>query len=601
MPGPNPEQDPQRDGRRPSAPAEDAVREDGGLAGVQAARDASPDIQMLAELSALEDHRKVYQERHPTARLDREDPDVSRLIEALAFFSLRSRQATLRNVRSTFERLFSNYFDFLLTPLASMGLVQATATSQRTEPALLPRGSEFLYTAPDGAAGVFRTLYDLRILPLTLRRVRQPLMRADGGYRLILDFQAPSARLLQVGTLRLHVNYLNDYPSALRILHQIRGHLEQASVVYDRTADEETAGDVCSVSYGALREPGDNLDIVHPIEQVRRFFHFPEQDLFINVQVPPSQKAWTRFSLCFDLRATWPRKPYLNNDVFQLFTVPVVNLRREMAQPIVVDGTQDAYPIRHPSPGGIFDLRAVKGVYEMTARGLEALPAGNLLTAAGPRTGGASAGAMGAGDVQDAWEVEWRPDERGVPRPQLLVRMPGAFVVPRKLVVDAHWYQPWFTRHAVGNLQVGLQSRHLEGVEWGALGNLRPERSSALRDDFAGLLQLLALKMRPTLGKVELLSLCQYLGTLNDGAYKHIPDRLLDIRVDLMPDSALRNAGIKHVYKIKTDTYPVEEEPLMWMFISQMMRILDAWNQDADVELEIDTSNAPLTKPILFK
>ncbi len=598
MPDPTSDQPSQgATGRR--SPTEE-LRDSGTLAGVQAVRDEPEDVQFLAELSALDEHRKAYLDRHPSARLDRDDPDVSRMIDALAFFSLRTRQATLRNVRSTFERLFRNYFDFLLTPLPSMCMIQAAATAQRAEPALLPRGSELLVTAPDGAAGTYRTLYDLRILPLVLRRVRQPLMRADGGYRLIIEFQAPSTRMMQVGTLRLHVNYLDDYPMALRILHQLRVHLERVQVVYDRTADEETQGEACSVTYGVQREVTDNLDTTHPIEQVRRFFHFPEQDLFINVQIPPVQKAWLKFSLLLDLRPTWPRKPHLNNDVFQLFTVPCVNIRRETAQPIVCDGTQDAYSIRYASPGRTFDLCAVKGVYEITAQGMEALPAGNLPIAdPGGAAGGGPFGATTSS--QDIWEIEWRPDDRGRPQPFLLVRMPGAFIQPRKLVVDAFWYQPWFTRHAIGNLLVNLQSRHLEAVDWSMLGGVRPERMSPLRDDFAGLLQLLALKMRPTLGRLEILSLCQYLGTLADGPFKLLPSYLLDVRVELLPDSALRGAGIKHVYKIKTRNYPPEDEPLVWMFLSQLMRILDAWNQDADVELEIDTSNAPLTRPILFK
>ncbi|TXH26133.1 MAG: hypothetical protein E6Q99_05040, partial [Elusimicrobia bacterium] len=271
MPGPTTDQG--SAGRR--SPTEE-LRDGGSLLGVQAARDAPEDVQFLAELSALDEHRKAYLERHPSARLDREDPDVSRMIDALAFFSLRTRQATLRNVRSTFERLFRNYFDFLLTPLPSMCMIQAAATAQRAEPALLPRSSELMVTAADGAAGSHRTLYDLRILPLVLRRVRQPLMRADGGYRLIIEFQAPSTRLMQVGTLRLHVNYLDDYAMAQRIVHQMRVHLERVQIVYDRSADEETSGELCSVSYGWHREVSDNLDTTHPIEQVRRFFHFPE-------------------------------------------------------------------------------------------------------------------------------------------------------------------------------------------------------------------------------------------------------------------------------------------------------------------------------------
>lgn len=562
---------------------EDA-RDEAVLAELQAARDGTASVKLLAELRALEAHRKVYKELHPAARLDREDPDVDRLIEALAFFSLRTRQAVQRNLRSTFERLFRGYFDFLLMPLASMGMVQAVATAQRAEPAILPRGSEFVITAPDGVAGVFRTVQEVRILPVKLRRVRQPLVRPDGGYRLILEFAAPSARLLQLGVLRLHINYLDDYVSAARILHQLRVHTQRASIIYDRTADAETFGEACELSYGAMHETSDYLDSVHPIEQIRRFFHFPEQELYLNIHVPPSTKAWTRFSICLDLSSAWPRTPHLNNDVFQLFVVPALNLRREFAQPIVCDGTQDSYPIRHPNPGREFELRSIKGIFELTPKGLEALPPGDL-----PTHGSAG-----------VWEVEDRIDEHGHSRHELIVRMPDAFAVPRKLAVDAYWYQPAFTRHAVGSLQVKLQSRHLDGIEYNALGGLRPEQQSPLREDFAGLLQILALKMKPTLGKQDIISLFHYMGTVREGPYKGIANRLLRVDFELMPDSALRGAGVKHVYSIDVDAYPPEDEALMWNFLCQTMRLLDCWNHDATVDLDLNTAGSPMSLPIQF-
>ncbi len=568
------------------------AKDEGVLAELQAARSGTSDAQLLAELRALEAHRKGYQDSHPLARLNREDPDVDRLIEALAFFSLRTRQATLRNLRATFERLFRSYFDFLLTPLASMGMLQGAATAQRAEPAILPRGSEFLFTAQDGASAVFRTLQDVRILPISLRRVRQPLIRSDGGYRLILDFQAPSARLLQIGLLRLYINYLGDYVSGLRILHQLRIYTKRASIVYDRTTDVETQGEECTLSYGAVREVADNLDNIHPIEQIRRFFHFPEQELYLNIQVPPSSRPWTRFSICLDLDSRWPRTPHLNHDVFQLFVVPVVNLRRELAQPIVCNGTQDVYPIRHPSPGREFELRSVKGVYQITPQGLSALPQGNL-TAAWAEQDLSSSG-------QEGWEIEESTDEQGRSRHELIIRLPSAFAAPCKLAVDAYWYQPEFTRHAVGSLQVKLQSRHLEGLEWSALFGLRPEQKSPLREDFASLLQLLALKMKPTLGKQEIILMFQFLGTLREGPYKGIPSRLLRVECEQMPDSALRGAGIKHVYIVDVNAYPPEDEALMWSFLCQMMHLLDSWNQDATVDLQLNTAGSPMSLPIKF-
>ena len=74
-------------------------------------------MDFLSELDALERFRRAFLERHPRLPLDREDPDVRRLIESMAFFSVQTRQATLRNLRSTWRRLFAGFFDFLLEPV----------------------------------------------------------------------------------------------------------------------------------------------------------------------------------------------------------------------------------------------------------------------------------------------------------------------------------------------------------------------------------------------------------------------------------------------------------------------------------------------------
>ena len=54
--------------------------------------------ELLAEMRALESFREDYVLRHPQSLLTRDDPDVHRLMEALAFFSLRTRRAGLRHV-----------------------------------------------------------------------------------------------------------------------------------------------------------------------------------------------------------------------------------------------------------------------------------------------------------------------------------------------------------------------------------------------------------------------------------------------------------------------------------------------------------------------
>ena len=180
--------------------------------------------------------------------------------------------------------------------------------------------------------------------------------------------------------LRLHVRYLDDYATSLRALYNLRVHLQKATVVYDQSVDDKTVGAPCQVSFGSLPEASDSAEgEPHPIEAVRSFFHFPEQELFLNVQIPPAQRAWSHVSLCLDLGPDWPRSPAPSPDLFQLGVVPVINLRRDSAQPITLDGTQDAYPIRYPLPGRA--LKIVAGEVWLRGRGgLSAVPAGVSLS-----------------------------------------------------------------------------------------------------------------------------------------------------------------------------------------------------------------------------
>ena len=130
----------------------------------------------------------------------------------------------------------------------------------------------------------------------------------SGHLRLVLDLRARSPRQEPVGLLRFHVRYLDDYPISLQILHELRTRLRKALVVYHEPVLESSQGPACEVSFGSVPEhdhepPGAGM---HPLSRIRSFFHFPEQELFLNVAVPPSKRPWSRLSLCLDLEPPWP-------------------------------------------------------------------------------------------------------------------------------------------------------------------------------------------------------------------------------------------------------------------------------------------------------
>jgi type VI secretion system protein ImpG len=59
----------------------------------------------LEQMHELENFRMSYAARHPTIPLEREDPDVRRLTEAMAHFAARTHLAGIRNIIEFRQRL----------------------------------------------------------------------------------------------------------------------------------------------------------------------------------------------------------------------------------------------------------------------------------------------------------------------------------------------------------------------------------------------------------------------------------------------------------------------------------------------------------------
>ena len=544
--------------------------------------DASERIYLdyLNELDALERFRQRFLESHPTVPLDREDPHVRRLIESMAFFSVQTRLATQHNLRSTWLRLFSSFFDFLLRPLPAVALVQALPAEKMTETLVLARGTELRLTPAHGGPGTFRTRRTLRILPIS-QAGTEVVRLADGRWRLILRFESAFPRRDAVGVMSLHVRHLDEYRPSLAVFHALRQHLKQASVVYDAQANDTSQGSPCEFSFGdSPAELDDSARYEHPLQGVRGFFQMPEQGLFLHVTVPSLRKEWSRFSLCLDLDRAWSVGRSPHPDILHPFVVPVENLKAEPAQPISADGTRSEYAIRGMSAGRDLQLHSVSGVFVLGRSGRAPMrPA--FLPGEGP-----------------SYELDEGLDEEMRPRHSLLVRMPEAFSEPNKLLVEALWYQPQFVSNAVGRVSISTPGRHVEGLGWQLVGRLQPHRDSALRNDVAGLTRLLAWKVKSTLERNELAALLNYLGTPAEEPFRRVLPWLRELKATVAPDGALRGSGLLHIYEVLLEPFDSSAEPLVACFLEQLHRLLDAWNGEASVVLRPSVVGAgafPLT------
>ncbi len=530
---------------------------------------------LLSELRAIDAHRRRYGSENPAAQVDPQDPDVQRLIEVLAYTAVRTRQAVLRNLTGTWRRLLGTYFQPLLRPLPAMGMVAARVTARMTESTVLPAGTTLRVSCQDGFAASFQTLAELRVVPIILSDCET--RRTQSGYRLILTFVSTLPRTESVGLLRLHLNYLDDFHAALLVHHQIRQHCQRAFVVYDQPVHDRMDGAACPLSFGQVYDEPYEADERNPLSAVRSYFHFPQQELVVNFSIPPSQRPWSRLSVCLEMNASWPRSPAIYRELFHPFCVPVTNLYRAPAQPIICDGTQDSYPIRFVHPDDSYKLHSLAGVYRMEEEGLLPIPS-SAVTRDAP-----------------SYELEESLSPSGVGTlAALMLRMPSALLQPVRILVEGRWHQPSLASHLAGRIGVALAERSVPGLELGLVGPVRRGVGAGLGASADTLLHLLSLKMKAVLDLQDLKAVLLLLESVEEGPYRGFPQRIRDLVVEVTPDATLRGAGLRHVYHLLIPPVGSEELPLWETMAGQLQRLLDAWNYEGRAEVVLHSNEAEL-------
>jgi type VI secretion system protein ImpG len=519
----------------------------------------------LEELRALAEFRLDYSLDNPAAGLEWEDPDVKRLIESLAFFGARTQLAALRNVDATRRRLYQQFFPYILSPLSAMAMVQAKPTGQLAETLSLPADSELLLQPERGGSAIFRTLRPLRVLPLKLAAITQePLPGA--GVRLLLSFQAAYPLNDLLGNLELYINYLNDFAISLRVFGHLKRCLTRASVHYGGY-DAERPGLDCPFRLGPQPLGVESDEWRHPVEEERYYFHFPQQDLYLGLQMPEPPRNWRAFTVALDCAEPWPRQLHLNRDLFQLFTVPILNSQRAFAQPIICDGTEERYTIRHPELDFGFSVQQVLGVYELTEQGMRPLRPGIL------------AGGDGS------YEIEKGPSREGGGALHWLVpHFPSAFGEPRTLVVDARWLQPWFDREAQSRHTLRMFRRQSQGIAWELLDTPVAYADNYELDSTPGFLHLLTLMHKSCMSYEDVRDFLQALGSVSTGRFKGVLRNLEDVRLEEEPLGGKEGRMTKQIYHLRFRGQVEESADLTEAFVQHVGRVLDSWIAGALVE-----------------
>lgn len=525
----------------------------------------------LAELEALERFRISYTAQYPDVPLSHDDPDVRRLIEAMAFFTGRTRLSAMRSLDDSVRRIFRQHFPSLLGPSPAMAMLRASPGPAFADATVLPAGTEVVLRKPGEDDGEpdrlfrFRTLAKLCILPLRIQSVDQLPVHGRGP-RLSIRLAAHAPSNQPLDELTLHVNHLDDVRSSITVLHELKAHLRKASVFYEQRPAEDASGEPCQVSFGAVDDEEALPDpFEHPLQRARMRLRFPRRDLFLTVRGLRPPRNWQYVTLRLELDERWPKKLRLTADGFELYTVPMMNVQRDLANPIECDGTKDRYPMRHPDEGGRFVPLWVIGAYRPTKAGFVPLLPGVV------------------GVEGDSYEVvtEGRGEAR---RAYALFRIAGAFGKPERISVDAFWHQPGLRGVDPGDLKVGLSERFVEGVTWACSGPMVYDADSHIDTDREAQLELVSLKALRFLGKDQLVLLLRACGAHEEPLYAKLVAALADVRVTNKPFGK-RSHGLKYVYELEFSMLEHSDLPRLGTFCEWLLELLAAWSAEEVLEV----------------
>lgn len=544
--------------------------------------DANNDVlfdAFLKQLQELDKFRITHIGRYRDSIMDRDDPDIRRLIEAMAMFTARTHLMGERSIRRSHTRLFQQHFSYLLDPTPPMSLVQASVTPRFVDPKDVPVGTtiELEGRSPTAAKNptdgenetlTCKTLTNLKLMPIHLDSV-ETYRQKDHSHELLLRFRADFARLEPLESLNLHLNCYNDFRSSATVHFQLREHLQSARIEFaapDSQSEAETIR--CGVHFDPLPVAEEDALLHRPLERSRSFFSFPQQRLFFQVTPDRTPNKWTQFSVVLTLSPQWPAELKLSKDMFHLNVIPIANMIREFSNPVLCDGTRERYRLRSKANDDAHEVMTVEGVYRTTANELNPLMPGVIE------------------EDQNCYELEHEEVET---RRQswLYLQLENALEEPQTVAIDAWWYSRKTDDAELLDWNAELFDRHIDGVSWEKCFPIVPAMKNHFAENMNTLMHLLSIKHKKILDLDDLRQILTVLGVESRGFLTKPFRAIHTLDVEPLPYS-LSSAGMKYAYKLRLGAFEPEDLPLAYLLGAEILEILRVWNSEEVIELVMD-------------
>lgn len=321
-----------------------------------------------SELTALKQMGRTFSERNPALApflgQSSRDPDVERLLEGVAFLTGRLRQKLDDEwpelTHSLMQLLWPNY----MRPLPSFSIVQFEALDQSGPAMHIERETSVVSDEVEGVSCRFRTCFATEVQPLQLSALNYSVQGKGALLSLQLTLKG-SGHLGELTLNRLRLHFAGERYISQTLYLSVLRNLGSIEVVLLDAAHKPIKADgnqpVSFILQGNHVQPvgfAENEALIpYPLNTFRGYRYLQEyfafQDKFLFVDVTGLEKVGmlsedilkqaVGFELRFAIQKNAVQRSRPTKDNIKLYCTPVVNLFKEDALPIRLDGKQDEY------------------------------------------------------------------------------------------------------------------------------------------------------------------------------------------------------------------------------------------------------------------
>lgn len=288
-----------------------------------------------------------------------EDPHVERLIEAFAFLSARIQKKIDDEFPEITTSLLNTLYPHYLAPIPSMSIVQFLVDPDQiklTSGYTIERGNK-LYSQPiNDAPCRFQTCYPVTLWPVkVISATLESFHDADESWKIVeaeafirLKLQCMGTHFAKLDLKRLRFFLDGEGPVVFELYEQLLNNISEVGLWSPekeeliRLPRESIRPVGFEKNEGMLPYPDHSFMGYRLIQE---YFAFPEKFLFVEIDGLDRGEFGQEMEILFFLQRL-PKTEYrLETKNFSLGCTPIVNLFRQIAEPIQLDHTQTEYRV----------------------------------------------------------------------------------------------------------------------------------------------------------------------------------------------------------------------------------------------------------------